>query len=367
MNLEEIKQELIDRSVQVAILDTGGILLGSDHSLLDLRSIEGKDVFEEIDVLFGLRDAVDDMMPGDPPLLMPIITFRVGAQEILLNLEIHRRESDLLMVFLNHKRVLGRLRDMQQERNDSMILLEKIREQREELQATNQQLQAANKELDRFAYVVSHDLKSPLRGIQNLAKWIREGMETGELDELGTHVRLIQERSGHMEQLIDAILEYSRAGRRNTPREVDVARMIGEIMAQLDPEKQVRLELPERLPVFTTQATWLYQVFANLLTNSFEYGKAADGGPQVIRIGYQELPDAHQFSVSDQGQGIPKEHQERIFEIFETLGENKRSGHQSTGIGLSIVKKLVQETGGRITVESEPDQGAKFSFTWGKD
>lgn len=365
MNLDEIKQELIDRSVQVAILDTEGILLESDHSLLDLRSVQGKDVFKEIDALFGLRDTVEELQPGDPPLLLPIITMRVGESECLLNLEIHRRESDLLMVFLNHERVLSRLRDMQQERNDSMILLEKIRRQEFELRAANQRLKAANEDLDRFAYVVSHDLKSPLRGIKNLSEWIEEGLEAGELEELEAHVRLIRERSSRMEQLIDAILKYSRAGRRSlTPKEVNMVKMIDEIMGQFAKGTVTELRFPDKLPVFTTQATWLYQVFSNLLNNAVKYGKPSNGGPLIISVDYEEQPDHYQFSISDQGDGIPKEHHQRIFEIFETLGAEEDG--KGTGIGLSIVKKLVQESGGEIWVESEPGQGTKFVFTWAK-
>ena len=366
MNLDEIKRELIDRSVQVAILNIEGVLIDTDHSLLDLRSSVGKNLFEELDALYGLEETAKELQPGDPPLLLPIINFKVGESESLLNLEIHRRENDLMLVFLNQERMLSRLRDMQQERNDSMILLDKIRAQEQELRATNERLATANAELDRFAYVVSHDLKSPLRGIRNLSEWISEGLAEGDLEELETNVRLIRERSHHMERLIDAILQYSRAGRRNMPaKEVHIAKMVQEIFEQAAPGSDVWLSLPDHLPVFTTQATWLYQVFSNLISNAIKYGKPSNGNPHQITIAYQDLSDHHQFTVADQGPGIPAEHQERIFEIFETLGG--KGEYEQTGIGLSIVRKLVQEADGEISVASETGQGSTFTFTWGKE
>lgn len=365
MSLEKIRQELIGRSVQVALLNLEGKLVESDHSLISLRSIEGGDVFEKIDALFGLRETVNALSPGDPPLLMPIVHFKVGTEEALLNLEIHRREDDFLMVFFNHERVLSRLRSMQQERNDSMILLERIQKQEKQLRAANEKLKAANEELDRFAYVVSHDLKSPLRGIRNLAEWIEEGLEAGDLQELEAHVRLISERSTRMEHLIDAILKYSRAGRQNLPpKEVDVAGLISEFIEQFDTRHTIQLELPETLPVLNTQVTWLYQVFSNLLSNAVKYGKISEDGPLRITIDHQEFENHHQFSITDHGPGIPEEHHKRIFEIFETLGGGEN--YEQTGIGLSIVKKLVKEAGGKIWLESTPGQGATFSFTWGK-
>ncbi len=371
MSILRIKQDLIDQSLQVALLDLDGNLLDSDHTLIDLRASIGKDLFGEMDALFGLKDGVMNLTPGGEPLLLPIISFKVAGKDILLNLEIYRREQDYLLILINNDLVLSRLRDMQQERNDSMILLERIRKQDAALKETNQQLKSANDELDKFAYIVSHDLKTPLRGIRNLSDWIAEGIDSGDHSEIAEQVSLLKERSLRMEQMIDAILEYSRAGRVVLPaRKVNVNTLVEDALSAADPEKSVTLLLPAPLPIIVTQVNWLNQVLSKLISNSVQYGKPEEGVAQELRIVCQELPEHYQFTFSDNGPGIPKEHQQRVFEVFETLGDQQST--RRTGIGLSVAKKLIEKAGGKIWIEDEAqgdDQeqtGATISFTWAK-
>ena len=363
MSIDQIKRDLIDRSLQVVIMDLEGNLQDSDHSLVDFSDAIGKDLFLHIDALFGLKETVVELAPGDPPLLLPIISFQSKGEEILLNLEIHRREADLMLVLYNHDRMLSRLRDMQQERNDSMILLERIRKQDSELKLTNERLKSANKELDNFAYVVSHDLKTPLRGIRNLSDWIEEGLESGDMDEVTANVRLLKDRSLRMEEMIDAILQYSRAGRDVLPaRKVNVKTLVQDAVGRFDPEGKLELKIEGELPVLTTQANWLSQVFSILISNAIDYGKPTNGQAQEVGISCQIREKQVQFSVSDEGPGISKEHHQRVFEVFETLGQGKEDG--KVGIGLSIARKLVSEAGGEIWIEPQEEGGTTVSFTW---
>lgn len=364
MNLKGLKKELTDGYIQLVALDLQGKLLESDQSFLDLSHLVGKNVFEELDFLLGLEELVLGQSHLTPPILMPMVTFTLDDTEHLLNLEFHHRTDFILLLFKSLPQTMDQLRSMQQERNDSMILLEKIRRQEKELRETNQRLKTANQELDRFAYVVSHDLKSPLRGIRNLSEWIEESMEEGDHESLKSQVQLLHQRSAKMTQLIDAILEYSRAGRINlSPTEVDTQHLVEEIIAQFSPNLGITFDIQDQLPVLRTSRTSLYQVFSNLISNAVKYGQSPSG-PSLIQIRYQDLPDHHQFSVTDNGPGIPESQHQRVFEIFETLTPSETS--DSTGIGLSIAKKLVLEWGGEIHLDSSPGQGSSFTFTWKK-
>ncbi|MBM7118814.1 PAS domain-containing protein [Archangium primigenium] len=222
-------------------------------------------------------------------------------------------------------------------------------------------LERSNQELDQFAYVASHDLKAPLRGIANLSQWIEDdlqGVMTGETRE---QMGLLRGRVQRMESLINGILDYSRAGRmRGRPERVDVGRLVAECVELLDPPEGTQVELPAGLPVLQrAERVPLQQVFLNLLGNAFKHATHADAR---VRVGVRAAGDFWEFSVCDNGPGIAPEYHERIWGIFQTL--RARDEVESTGIGLSVVKKSVEARGGRAWLESTPGQGATFFFTW---
>lgn len=222
----------------------------------------------------------------------------------------------------------------------------------------------AYRELDQFAYVASHDLKAPLRGIANLAQWIQE--DTGE--RLGAesleHMRLLQGRVHRMEALIDGILAYSRAGRvLSAPEPVDTGALVREAIELLAPPAGVIIEVPAQMPAFDAERVPLQQVFLNLIGNAVKYTRAAR--PDVmVRIDWRDAGDSFEFLVSDNGPGIDPQYHERIWGIFQTLAP--RDKVEGTGIGLSVVRKIVEARGGFASVESAPNKGAKFRFTWPK-
>jgi PAS domain S-box-containing protein len=240
--------------------------------------------------------------------------------------------------------------------------LRAAQEARAEAERAVAAMTVAYRELDQFAYVASHDLKAPLRGIGNLAQWIQEDLGERIEGETAEHLRMLQGRVNRMNALIEGILAYSRAGRAADPPEwVDTGLLVREVVELIAPPPEVQVKLPEDMPTLETERVLLEQVFMNLLGNAVKYGGATR--PDVeIRIGWHRTDGGIQFTVSDNGPGIAAEYQDRIWGIFQTLA--RRDQVEGTGIGLSVVKKIVERRGGRISLESAPGQGATFLFTW---
>jgi signal transduction histidine kinase len=228
------------------------------------------------------------------------------------------------------------------------------------LERTAARLARSNQELDAFAYAASHDLRAPLRGIANLAEWIEEDLQGSIRDETREMLALMRNRMHRMEGLIDGILQYARAGRgHEAPVPVDVGDLIRDVVDLLAPTAATILADPD-LPVVVTERVPLQQVFQNLIGNALKH--AGDG--VEIGITVEDAGDFWRFGVSDNGPGIPVEFQQRIWLIFQTL--EARDKVEGAGVGLSLVKKLVEAQGGTIAVDSAPGTGASFTFTWRK-
>ncbi|WP_369752226.1 PAS domain S-box protein [Flavobacterium sp. WC2409] len=219
-------------------------------------------------------------------------------------------------------------------------------------------LEKNNKELDQFAYVVSHDLKAPLRAINNLAEWIVEDMPEMPED-VKNNLGLLRGRILRMENLINGVLDYSRIGRTQIEMEtIDIKLMLDQIVETIVPNKDFEVSIADKIPQIFDAKILLYQVFSNIIGNAVKYNDKEIGKIECV---YIELPDFHQFKISDNGPGIPKEYQERVFGVFQTI--EARDKKESTGIGLSIVKKIIEEKGGDIYIESLESNGTSFIFT----
>ena len=230
------------------------------------------------------------------------------------------------------------------------------------LKATAQELERRNKELDRFAYVVSHDLKEPLRAISKLSQWLSEDLK-GKLDEnTSRQLDMLQARVKRMQVFIDALLQYSRLGRTKIePEMVDARELLREIIETLAPPSDFTILIDSEMPVFITQRVPLQQVFSNLISNAIKHHHRLDG---QVKISSQEQGKFYQFTVADNGPGVDPTYHEKIFMIFKTVADNKK--RQNTGIGLSIVKKNIENLGGTIEIESIVGRGTTFRFTWPK-
>jgi signal transduction histidine kinase len=216
-----------------------------------------------------------------------------------------------------------------------------------------------NKELQDFAYVVSHDLKAPLRGIKNLAQWICEDCAPKLDDQNKEQLGLLMSRVDRMHQLIDGVLRYSRAGRADEEKtDVDLNRLLPEIIDTLEPPKHIRILVEGTLPTIPCGRTHITQVFQNLLSNAIKYMDKPEG---VVRVTCSQSDNEWSFSVIDNGPGIAESDFERIFRLFGTL--NQKDSYESTGIGLTVTKKIVEQYGGRIRIESKVGEGSAFIFT----
>lgn len=245
------------------------------------------------------------------------------------------------------------------DRESQLRLLTATLEQR--VTARTAELERSNRELDQFAYVASHDLKTPLRGIQNLATWIAEDAGPVLPGPSIEHLGKLRGRVQRMERLLDDLLAYSRVGRREGKAEiVQVRALLEEVIYLLAPPDGFTIHLPSELPTLVTPHTPLELVFRNLIGNAIKHHHQPTRGQ--IDIGVQNLGDYVEFCVHDNGPGIDPQHHERIFGLFQVL--RPRDEVEGSGMGLAIVKKAVEHRKGQIRLESAPGQGATFYFTW---
>jgi len=217
-------------------------------------------------------------------------------------------------------------------------------------------------ELEQFAYVTSHDLKAPLRGIANLAGWLQEDLKGKLTEATREQLELLRDRVKRMNALIEGLLDYSRIGRTEQSVEsVDVTELLLEIVDSLSPPQEFSVDIAPDMPTLKTDRLQLYQVFANLISNSIKHHGSEQGH---VWVKVSDKGGFYEFTTKDDGPGIAPEYHDKVFMMFQTL-EAKDYG-TDTGIGLALVRRIVQEHGGSISLESEQGKGAIFRFTWPK-
>ncbi|MBU3910981.1 MAG: HAMP domain-containing protein [Candidatus Omnitrophica bacterium] len=239
----------------------------------------------------------------------------------------------------------------------------KVKERTAQLAEANSALGLKNKELDDFTYIVSHDLKEPLRGVKAFTKLLIEEY-SGKLDDEGReHLKTISESSSCMTSLIEDLLNLSRIGRiRNIEPDVDLNEILSGVKKNLQyslEEKKVDLKVAEDFPKVMCDRIRISEVFSNLVSNAIKYSKK-DVRP-VIELGYCDKGGLYEFYVKDNGIGIEKQYHDRVFQIFQRL--HAKGEYEGTGAGLTIVKKIVENHGGKIWLDSEIGKGTTFYFT----
>jgi PAS domain S-box-containing protein len=228
------------------------------------------------------------------------------------------------------------------------------------LRDKNQQLERSNGDLEDFAYIASHDLKTPLSGIKSAALWLEEDLKNLS-DESRKLLGLMRSRIGRMEKLLDDLLTFSRVGRTDSVvRDTKLADIFASIVEILNPPAHIQVRAEGELAVIMTASAQLEQVLRNLVNNAIKHHDKPSG--EVI-LSAKRAGDFVEIVVRDDGPGILPQFHEKIFELFETL--KRRDEAESTGMGLTIVKKLIERQNCRITVHSQGDgTGTEFRFQW---
>jgi len=240
-----------------------------------------------------------------------------------------------------------------------MIDITKRKLAEEALAQRTHDLEQANQELEQFSYIASHDLKAPLRAVSNLSIWLEEDLADRLSEEEHRMMALLGERVQRMDALINALLEYSRAGRAALKTElVDTGALLRKTIEHLCLPQRFTVEAATDMPHIETDQMCLGRVFANLICNAIQHHEREDGR---VEVSIEDNGGFYEFTVADDGPGIAAENRDKVFDIFQTLKSKDRGG--GTGIGLALVKKLVESQGGTITLDTRPGPGATFRFT----
>jgi|GEM_PF-722380 len=324
--IENLEMELKDKKGNSIPVSINGAPLKDFDSKVTKAVLVTRDISEHKKLLSELSDA------------------RKNLEEKVGKLE----KSDRAMLFMveDLNKTAGELKEARNKLEEKVIEIERI-----------------NKELDDFTYIVSHDLKEPLRGVRAFAKLIAE-QYSDKFDKEGKEsLKAILDSGARMTRLIEDLLNLSRIGKiRNIEPNVNLNELLLDVKKNLMyslEDKHVDLKVAKDLPVVACDKIRISEVFSNLISNAVKYSKR-DVAP-VVEIGYVHKGLFYEFYVKDNGIGIEKEYYDKVFQIFQRL--HAKGEYEGTGAGLTIVKKIVESHGGRIWVESVAGTGSTFYFT----
>lgn len=341
---------------------------------------------EEVDGLPSLRYATADLMrrscvnchnthPDTPKKdwnegdVRGVLEVSFPLAEATSEVQTNLRESFFLMGVMGVLGLVGIAVVIGKLRRTAVNLEQSVRDRTNDLSLANRQLEMANaelkrsnKELDEFAYTASHDLRSPMEAIHNLADWISEDATEVLSDKSAKHLQQMQQRVVRMQKLLDDLLEYSRAGRVPADIvEVETAQLVRETVDMLAMPQYFTVSISEGMPRLVTAKVPLEQVFRNLIGNAIKHHDRDDGR---VEVSSEDAAAFVEFSVTDDGPGIAEEFHKQIFQMFEAL--RPRDQVEGSGMGLAVARKIVENYGGIIKLESSEGSGATFRFTWPK-
>jgi signal transduction histidine kinase len=234
----------------------------------------------------------------------------------------------------------------------------------QEISAAYRQVEAANKELEQFAYAASHDLKAPLRVIDNASRWLEEDLNEYLTDDTRESMTLLRGRVKRMEKLLDDLLAYSRIGRKPEARQGEIISgnvLISDILALLVVPQNFTINVSPAFAPISVFRMPLQQVLLNLIGNAIKHHDREAG---IIDVTVEEEAAFYVFTVTDDGPGIPVRFQEDVFKMFYTL--KPRDQLEGSGMGLAMVRKYIEVSGGKVHLESGDNRGCAFRFTWPK-
>lgn len=337
-------------------LDTGIMLLDRDKQVIWANQTIGYLFHLERDELIGvdLRRILSQLQPQmlEAEAYDQLLAAGKGSFVFTLRNGFEERIIEFRSLPIETERYRGG-------RIDHYIDLTELKKLERELLEKTKRLEESNHQLEEFSHVVSHDLKQPLRTIQAYTQFLIEDYRE-KLDEQGmNYLQALQRSSVRMKNLIGDLLKLASIGSKREPLEpVDVKGVLAEVREDLGALLNgVEFVCPEELPVIVANRTRMAELFANLISNAVKYN---DKPHKQVTIGWEEQSDGDVFYVRDNGMGIEERYQDRVFELFERL--NPRDDPESTGAGLAICKRIVNEIGGRIWVESEVGRGSTFYF-----
>ncbi|MBS1763641.1 MAG: response regulator [Bacteroidetes bacterium] len=224
----------------------------------------------------------------------------------------------------------------------------------------DQKIKRLTEHFDKFLYILSHDLNAPLRAIDNLVQWLEEDLKSSASEESLENINLLRNRVGKMKLLLDGLLKFARAGSKNTQPEMVNPRTLAEdIFRRVNNKIETTLNIESEIESFETDKSSLSIVLNELMQNAIQHN--TNPYPE-INVKITKSQSKVEFSISDNGQGIKPQQQKMIFEIFQTLPNSHNE--ESAGVGLAIVKKLVEDRGGVVWVSPTSKAGLDIHFTW---
>jgi len=359
LHLGEALSLLSKGGFDIVLLDMG---LPDGHGLDTVRRARAAAPGVPLIVLTGLDDealAAEAMKEGAQDYLIKgEIENRALPRALRHSIERQRMQlaSDVI-----HAEVGARTRELKEVNSQLRAEIIARDAAESELRTNIRHLSRSNRDLEDFAYIASHDLKTPLTGIRSAAGWLEEDLGDSLSDESRKILGLMRSRISRMEKLLDDLLTYSRAGHTDTAIvETNVAAIFNGILEDLSPPAHITVRVEGELPVIVTASAQLEQVLRNLINNAIKHHDKPRG--EVVLSG-RRLGDFVEFRVRDDGPGILPEFHDRIFQLFQTL--KRRDELEGSGMGLALVKKLVEQQNSRITVDSRGDgTGADFRFQW---
>lgn len=313
------------------------------------------------DELFLVKDAREDDRFSNNPLVTedPNVVFYAGMP--LVDTDGYALGS-LCVIDHEPKELTERQIDSLRALSKQVMNLIQLRKSQADMSKMLQQLETRNQELEEFAYIAAHDIKSPIHNINSLASLLIYEYSHNMDDDGKKIVKMIRKSIWRLGTMIDNLLEYRRSEKvmEEPYTDINLRGLMQEVREILVLDEKVSLKLNTKIRSIYSNRTALTQVLVNLITNAIKYN---DKENPEINLKIEEGKDDYTLAVKDNGPGIPEEMHQDIFEIFKVAVSKDRNGQKGSGIGLATVKKLVSALGGDITVESAPGDGTSFIFT----